>query len=102
MKNFPDRLNGNWLIVKPLPKEEETVNGIVIAASVNADLTEAEVKMRSENIKDAVSVGEKVLFPSTMGLGQIVGGEVYLWLEIHQIWAISVAAKPKKDKGDAL
>lgn len=99
MKNFPDRLNGNWLIVKPLPKEEETINGIIIAQSVNADLAEGIVEMRSDFIKDAVSVGEKVIFPSKSGLGQIVNGEAYLWLELHQVWAMSSL---KKDKGDEL
>ncbi len=102
MKQFPDRLNGKWLIVKPLKKEEETFNGLIIPESANADLSTGEVKMRSELLKDFVKPGEIAIYPSKVGLGQIVNGEAYLWLEEHQVWAIDKPVKNGIDKGDSL
>lgn len=88
MRNFPDRLNGNWLIVKPLQKEEEIIGGLIIPETANADLNKGLVLMVSDNIKNIVSKGETVVYPSKAGLGQIVNGEPYLWLEAHQVWAV--------------
>ena len=93
MNKLPQQLFNNKLIVKPLPKQDETINGIVIAASVNAKLLEGEVLATCETLKDSngdvvIKVGEVVLYPEGVGVGQIFNNQECLWIAAHEIWAV--------------
>lgn len=93
MSVYPQKLFNNKIIVKELPRKEEEINGIVIAASTNAELLEGEVMATCETLKDlngdiAVNVGDIVLFPKGVGVPQIFGSTSCLWIAAHEIWAI--------------
>lgn len=105
MNKYPDRLNGKWLIVKPIPKTEELFGEgevkIILPVSVNADLSQGRVMKVSPEIADVVKEGEVAIFPSKSGQGQIIKKEQHIWLELHQLWAIDTDSQPQ-DKGDGL
>ena len=90
---------GNKIIVFPLPKKEEQLaSGILEAASVNAELSEGEIVAVSPQVaKDSegnnlYKIGDVVLFNSRKGVGQIIEGKPYLWLDtqphLEEIWGI--------------
>ena len=89
---------GLRLLVEPLPKKEETLaSGIVLAETVNADLTEAIVVRVSSGIaafyekerlpeSEIPKVGDKIVFSTGTGLGQHEKGKYLLWLQLGEIW----------------
>lgn len=97
---------GKKLIVKPGKLvEAELPSGIVIPASAMADLREGEVAAVSDEIKHLYPVGTGILFHSNKGVGQMIDGEGYLWLdsrhELEEIWGV-IEPTTKKDKQDSL
>lgn len=75
------------LIVKPLKKEEEIIRGIIIPETTNANLSEGIVVHVSHDVT-GVKVGDKVVFPSGCGQGQILNQEPHLWLKLTELWGI--------------
>jgi len=93
MKVTDIKPQGLKLIVKVLKKEEEeSEGGIVIAETVNAELSEGEVIAVSEQLKGVIEIGDKVLYPSKRGVGQYIDKQPYLWLDaepsLGEVWAI--------------
>jgi len=90
---------GNKIIVHPLPKKEEQLaSGILVAASVNAELLEGEIVAVSPQVANdwdgssLYKVGDIVLYNARKGVGQILNGQPYLWLDtqphLEEIWGI--------------
>ena len=88
---------GQKLLVSPLKKVEEKLDSnIVIAETVNADLTEGIVEEIGDAVQHLYKKGDKVLFPTGAGQGQFLNGKHYLWLDggddktLSNIWGIVV------------
>lgn len=91
--NIPVKPVGTKIIVSPLPKKEETLaSGIVVAASVNAELLEGEVVEVSEDVSSLYKIGDIVLYAARKGVGQIFDSKPYLWLNtnpvLEEVWGI--------------
>lgn len=95
MSKMPDYLLGGRVIVKPLKKQEETIEGIIIPRTANADLMEGLVVMVDGAVKyvnssdgqiKCIEVGHIVIYPADAGVGQFVNNEPHLWLEAYHIW----------------
>lgn len=61
---------GAMLIVFPLPKEETTTDGGIVAQDF--ELVKAEVVEVSDEWKDKISVGETVIFADSDGVGKSI------------------------------
>ncbi len=100
--NFPIKPVGNKLIAIPLPKKESTVGSIVVAESVNAELSQAKIVSVSEQISNVYKVGDVVLYPSRKGIAQIIEGKQYIWLDAdvfkEEIWGIDELAVSHETK----
>ncbi len=79
---------GAMLIVFPLPKEESTTEGGIVAQDFA--LTKAEVMEVSDEWSDKISKGDIVLFPDTVGQSIHYQKKACLW----------ICAKPYMDGGD--
>jgi len=90
MRLVPTRLFNGRLIVEPLKKKEETINGVIVAESVNAELSEGVVVAVADNIKDVLSVGENVLYPTASGSGQWFNNKACIWLTIADVWGVVI------------
>lgn len=75
------------IIVKPLKKEEDKIRGIIIPQTANANLSEGIVIYVSHDIS-GVERGDKVIFPSGCGQGQILNQEPHIWLNVTELWGI--------------
>jgi len=86
MQKLPTEVLNLRLIVEPLPRKEQEINGIIIAASANADLSEGLVVAcdSATNVK----VGETVLYPSGSGVGQVFNNKSCLWIHVNDVWAV--------------
>lgn len=107
MNKFPLEPFGNKLIVEPLEKKEEKLdNGIIAPASVNAELREGKVIAVSKTISNLVNPGDIILYPERKGIGQVVEGKYYVWLdatkEKEELWGIVSQPKFSKDNNDSL
>lgn len=81
---------GSKLLILPLPKKEYKLESIVIAATANGELSEGQVVEVSETLKEVYPIGCKVLYPESVGIGQIYNGKPHLWLDssLDQVWGI--------------
>lgn len=86
MSKMPDQLMGGRIIVKVLPSKEEKIDSLIIPATVNATLSEGLVVMVDPQISEFVKVGNILIFPTGSGVGQYIGNDPHLWLEIRDIW----------------
>lgn len=87
MKKLPDLLLGGRVIVKVLKAEEREINGLIIPKSANAELSEGLVMLVDPEIEKYVQVGQIAVFKTGAGVGQYIGNEPHLWLNINEIWA---------------
>jgi co-chaperonin GroES (HSP10) len=77
---------GNKILVLPLKKVEEQINGIIHTQVEDADLHRGEVVAVSKELvtpegEPLYSVGDKILFASRGALGQMYRGAHHVWLE---------------------
>lgn len=86
-KKLPDLLMGGRLIVKVLKSEEQQIESLVIPATANSALSEGLVMMVDPVIEKLVPVGNIVVFPTGAGVGQYIGNDPCLWLEVNNVWA---------------
>jgi co-chaperonin GroES (HSP10) len=87
MSKMPDYLLGGRVIVKPLERQEEVSNDVIIPKTANSNLSEGLVVKVDEQINKWVKVGEIVVFPTGNGIAQLIDGVPHLWLEVNQLWA---------------
>ena len=82
---------GLKLIVRPLPKKEETMDSGIVAA-VMADLSEGEVVFTGHLLNGVISVGDVVLYPTKRGVTQWINKEPLLWLDAEpsreEVWGV--------------
>ena len=93
MSKKPDFVLNSRLIVKPIKAEEETVKGVIIPKTANADLSQGVVIKIDIEISEYVSVGDTVIFPAKSGQGQLIDGDPHLWLELRELWGSFKPAK---------
>lgn len=77
---------GGRLLVKVLPSKEEQIDSIVIPQTANSNLSEGLVKMVDPDAEKFISVGGIVVYPTGSGVGQYIGKDAMLWLELRDIW----------------
>jgi len=61
-------------------------SGLVIPKSANAELSEGLVMNIDEQIEKYAPVGNIVVFPTGSGVGQYIGNDPHLWLQIGDVW----------------
>jgi hypothetical protein len=83
--SFPIRPENGKLIVRPLKKKNLEKIGSIYVGQM-ADLDFGEVLAAHADTK--YQEGEIIGFPSKSGLGQIVNGEICLWLQMGEIWGV--------------
>lgn len=98
---------GRKILVRPIPKKEEKLDsGIILPENAMADLREAEVVVVSKEIEHLYKPGDIILKPEKKGVGQMVNGEIYLWVdtrpELEEVWGIVIPEKVAEDKQDNL
>ena len=102
--NFPIIPTGTKLIALPLPKKESTIGSIVVAESVNAELSQAKVVAVSEQVSNVYKVGHVLYYPSRKGVAQIIDGKQYIWLDAdvfkEEIWGIEDSSVSHETKND--
>lgn len=82
---------GVRLLVEPLPKKEEVLqSGIVLAETVNADLSSGKVVKVAKEISHLFAEGDTVLYSTGTGLGQFLNGKTLVWLTANEIWGTVV------------
>ena len=72
---------GQKLLIKPIVEEESLVNGVVIAATNNADLAKGEIVQVSEYLSNTYFVGEKVLYYEKRAIGIIHDGSPHYLID---------------------
>lgn len=83
---MPDLLMGGRMIVKVLKSEEQQIESLVIPATANSALSEGLVMKVDPVIEKLVKVGNIVVFPTGAGVGQYIGNDPCLWLEVNSVW----------------
>lgn len=87
MSKQPDYLLNGKVIVKVLPSKEEKIEGIIIPSTTNCDLTEGLVILVDKQLEEHIKKGDIVVFPTGSGVGQYIGNDPHLWLNISDVWA---------------
>jgi co-chaperonin GroES (HSP10) len=72
--------SGNKVLILPLKKEEEKINGIIHAESTYANLGHGKVVEVSPQLSHLYPVGSTVLYNAKAGIGQHYEGALHLWL----------------------
>jgi co-chaperonin GroES (HSP10) len=85
---FPIQPRGNKIIALPIEKKEEQVGSIIIAATVNMALSYAEVIAVDVEAGHQYNVGDVVIHPEGSGVGHMIAGKTYIWLQVPEIWGI--------------
>jgi co-chaperonin GroES (HSP10) len=62
---------GQKLLICPIVEEEETVNGVVISVTNNADLAKGKIVQVSQYLDDVYQIGENVLYYEKRAIGVI-------------------------------
>ena len=88
MNRIPRLLTAGRIIAKPIPPKDEQVGKMIIPKTANATLSEAEIIKFDRALKPLMKEGDIAVYPTGTGLGYLVGGEPYIFLNIHEIWAI--------------
>lgn len=86
MQKLPTEVLNLRLIVEPQAAKEQEINGIIIAESANADLSEGIVVACDKETN--VKVGETVLYPSDSGVAQVFNNKRCLWIHVNDVWAV--------------
>lgn len=76
------------MIVLPIEKKEEQVGSIIIPGTVNMNLLYAKIIAVSTDETHQYKVGDVVIHPEGSGVGHMVGGKTYLFLQFQEIWAV--------------
>lgn len=85
---------GERIVIRKLEKEETTASGIVLPTSAQEQPQYAEVTAVSdklannEDYKDAVSVGDKVIYSRYAGTEVKLDGEEYIVIKIEDVLAV--------------
>lgn len=66
---------GQMLLISPIARKDEEVNGVILPSVGNADLAEGLVEQVSPYLKDIYKPANKVLYYAKRGVGIIVGGK---------------------------
>lgn len=90
---IPDALFNGRLIVKPRAKREEKSGSVVIPGIANSNLEEGIVLKVASDINSqiqegdpTIEIGDVVLYPEKVGIGQFFNGDPCLWLKKEDIW----------------
>lgn len=85
---------GERIVIRKLEKEETTASGIILPASAQEQPQYAEVTAVSDKIsnnedyKDAVAVGDKVIYSKYAGTEVKLEGEDYIVIKIEDVLAV--------------
>lgn len=89
---------GPRLLVEPIKKQEETLeSGVILAETVNAELSEGIISKMSKEVTafyrekgledaDIPKEGWRVVFSAGTGQGQFQKGKQLLWLRLDELW----------------
>lgn len=82
---------GSKLLVEVLKSQEETTTGgIVLAETVNAQLSKGKVLKVSPQVSERIAEGSTILFSSGSGVGQLVQNKPCVWLNESEVWGILI------------
>ena len=86
---------GEWIIVNQIPDYFKTDSGLSI---VEENLTQGIVMAVSDDLKDIIKEGDKVVYPKSAGIAQYYNHKPCVWLNpnIHQPFGIVTEEKNKK------
>lgn len=87
MAKMPNLLLGGRIIVKVLKSEEGEINGVIIPKTSNCELSEGLVLKADPAIQEYVNIGNIVVYKTGSGVGQFIGNDPCLWLNINEVWA---------------
>lgn len=73
------------LLVKKIENEKQTQSGIYLGTRDDRKVLFAEVKVKSDDITEDVSVGDVVMFNNLRGHEVVLDNESYLVLDISDI-----------------
>jgi co-chaperonin GroES (HSP10) len=68
------------ILVVPVARQEEEVNGVILPSVGNADLAEGKVLAVSPYLDVIYKVGDTVLYYAKRGVGCLVGGKPHILL----------------------
>lgn len=74
------------MIVKVLKSEEQQIESIIVPKTANSELSEGLVLKVDPVIEKLVKIGNIVVFPTGAGVGQYIGNDPCLWLEVNSVW----------------
>lgn len=86
--SFPIQPQGDRMIVRPLKRKEEKLNGLIIPETANAELEVGEVLVVSQEVYQHIKAGDIVTYPTKGGVGQLINGEPCIWLQMGVIWGV--------------
>lgn len=87
------------IIVKDDPRKEVTEGGIIIPDNAKegyVDLGYGTVKRVSEKVPE-IKVGDRVMFPKSVGKMQDINGTIYRIIDDRDVWGVETP-QDKKDK----
>lgn len=85
---------GERIVIRKLEKEETTASGIVLPTSAQEQPQYAEVTAISDKIsnnedyKDAVKIGDRVIYSKYSGTDVKLDGEEYIVIKIEDVLAV--------------
>jgi len=79
---------GNRILVEPLKIEEKTFSGIILPSTGESNSTHTGIVVALGNIKEDISLGDKVLFSPHAGVEIPNSDKKFLILEVEEILAI--------------
>ena len=85
---------GERIVIHKLEKEETTASGIVLPSSAQEQPQYAEVVAISDKIsnqedyKDAVKIGDRVIYSKYAGTDVKLDGEEYIFIKIEDVLAV--------------
>jgi co-chaperonin GroES (HSP10) len=99
LASYFKEIQGNKILVKPIPKEDARFGSLVIPSTANnIAFEEGEVVAVSPSNADMYHLGDIVCYPSNSGIGQRVERQHYKWLHaepngnVNEVWAILTPA----------
>ncbi|UUV19725.1 co-chaperone GroES [Fusobacteria bacterium ZRK30] len=79
---------GNRILVEPLKVEEKTFSGIILPSSGEATSSNMGVVVALGNIKEEITLGDKVFFKPHSGIEIPDSDKNFLILEVEEVLAV--------------
>jgi co-chaperonin GroES (HSP10) len=87
----------NYLLVDPMEKKDELINGIIVPGVANKDIRTGVILSASDSLSATYKKGAVVMYPDTAAIGQILhNGKHAAW--VNSLFCFGIIVEDKEDE----